>query len=161
MQLNQGIGVAVMCWAACKCWLCSLQVWPCECLRQRTWWTTGWPWALELLSSRCTTDLHQHTLWVALGSHLLQCTALPLHWGSQAALSVSAQLWNPSVTLLSQFSGTAPPSHLQQLLPRMVKAVQSVSSLWPSPNYQENVLKNSAWVVCRWLMDSRVQKKCQ
>lgn len=73
----------------------------------------------------------------------------------------TAEQWNALLTLLSQFLCMAPPSHLQQLLPRMVKAVQSVSSPWPSPNYWENILKNSAWVVCRWLMESRVQKNCQ
>lgn len=54
----------------------------------------------------------------------------------------------------------APRSHLQQLLPRMLKAVQCVSSPWPSPNCQENILKISASVVRRWLRSIELPVKC-
>lgn len=168
IQLNQGVGLPRFCLAACKYWILSVGCAPCRCdcanasdnLRGEQRAGSGL-WSSSAHGAPSTTT-NTHCEW---GFPITWCNVQPcLCTGTLRLLLVwAAEQWNPFLALLSQFTYMAPPSHPQQLLPRirMVKAVQSVSSPWPSPNYQENILKISAWVVCRWLMESRVQKSCQ
>ncbi|XP_014738085.1 PREDICTED: activating transcription factor 7-interacting protein 1 isoform X6 [Sturnus vulgaris] len=72
----------------------------------------------------------------------VQCTALSLHWDSQAAFSVSCRavkcLADTSQPLLMHGTVQSPTATPAQ------NGKSCATSPWPSPNYQENILKISA-----------------